>query len=303
MLRIIVTAVLILAFNTIIGLSSNSATGTEVPVQNPLSLDAHSEANFRQNNSCNEESASLRSKFPSCAPSSCDRIVLDGVFSHDDVAKLKEIAVKGMATRTSKGGPTILDLNTGYIRDSAGLINLFVNHNSLFSAEDFAAYGSIILRLKALVQSSFGADELFFTAPTFITRIDGRADWQPQGIHDEYWHTHADTASTPHYHYSGLLYLSTYNEDFAGGRLHLLKDDRNTTSQLVEPKAGRVAMFTSGWETPHFFERVTRGQRMVLSFWFTCDVKKEFQIFLDGQAHIAFGRKVKQQLEKRKVEL
>ena len=38
------------------------------------------------------------------------------------------------------------------------------------------------------------------------------------GIHDEYWHTHADMNNTAHYQYSGLLYLSTYKEDFGGGR-------------------------------------------------------------------------------------
>lgn len=37
------------------------------------------------------------------------------------------------------------------------------------------------------------------------------------GIHDEYWHPHADMNNTGHYHYSGLLYMSTYRKDFDGG--------------------------------------------------------------------------------------
>jgi hypothetical protein len=37
------------------------------------------------------------------------------------------------------------------------------------------------------------------------------------GDHDEYWHPHVDRNNTPHYHYSGLLYMSTYKEDFEGG--------------------------------------------------------------------------------------
>lgn len=37
------------------------------------------------------------------------------------------------------------------------------------------------------------------------------------GDHDEYWHPHVDRNNTPHYHYSGLLYMSTYKEDFDGG--------------------------------------------------------------------------------------
>jgi hypothetical protein len=39
------------------------------------------------------------------------------------------------------------------------------------------------------------------------------------GIHDEYWHPHADRNNTPHYHYSGLLYMSDYGKDFTGGSL------------------------------------------------------------------------------------
>lgn len=38
-------------------------------------------------------------------------------------------------------------------------------------------------------------------------------------IHDEYWHPHVDRNNTPHYHYSGLLYMSTYDNDFSGGEL------------------------------------------------------------------------------------
>jgi hypothetical protein len=70
-----------------------------------------------------------------------------------------------------------------------------------------------------VVESAFNISEglLYFTAPTFITRLDGRPDWKPSGMHDEYWHVHADTASTPHYHYSGLLYLSSFASDFEGG--------------------------------------------------------------------------------------
>jgi len=48
--------------------------------------------------------------------------------------------------------------------------------------------------------------------------LDGRAGWEPKEWHDQYWHMHADRNNTAHYHYSGLLYLSMYREDFTGGR-------------------------------------------------------------------------------------
>ena len=123
-----------------------------------------------------------------------------------------------MSQRDRIGGPTILDINTGYIRDSQGLDNLFVKSNDIYSSEDFAHYGRIIQKLKETVMETFELSVLHFTAPTFITRIDADMPWEPQGIHDEYWHPHADRNNTPHYHYSGLLYMSSYGEDFEGGK-------------------------------------------------------------------------------------
>lgn len=48
-------------------------------------------------------------------------------------------------------------------------------------------YGDTIERIRAKVQALFGLGFLKFTAPTFITRIQGREGWQPASPHDEYW--------------------------------------------------------------------------------------------------------------------
>ena len=73
-----------------------------------------------------------------------------------------------MSQRPSIGGPTILDINTGYIRDSNGLENLFYKENDIYSETDFSKYANIILKLKTMVQNSFNITNLFFTAPTFM---------------------------------------------------------------------------------------------------------------------------------------
>jgi hypothetical protein len=67
------------------------------------------------------------------------------------------------------------------VRDSNGLDNLFLRDTAVFSDEDFEHYGSIIGRLKDHVMKTFDITELYFTAPTFITRLDGRESWEPQG--------------------------------------------------------------------------------------------------------------------------
>eukprot|EP01034_Spumella_vulgaris_P029284 gene29284-36307_t len=97
------------------------------------------------------------------------------------------------------------------------------------------------------------------------------------GIHDEYWHPHADMNNTAHYHYSGLLYMSTYGEDFEGGRFKFLSNhsplpdyevlsgqvqgdftsvEANEIVELiVEPRAGRAVIFTAGPENTHRVEQ------------------------------------------------
>ena len=84
------------------------------------------------------------------------------------------------------------------------------------------------------------------------------------------------------------------------GRLFFYGQDDNSDepSEIVEPVPGRVVMFSSGAENAHRVERVTAGERFVLAFWFTCDPSREFEIFLDGAAHLEFSGKIKGQLER-----
>jgi len=109
---------------------------------------------------------------------------MDGLFPPSDIEELHNIASKGMNYRQSTGGPTILDINTGYVRDSNGLINLFSSENDVFTSDEFGRYGRIIHRLRQLLMDTFEIADMYFTAPTFITRLDGREDWQPQGQTD-----------------------------------------------------------------------------------------------------------------------
>ena len=79
---------------------------------------------------------------------------------------------------------------------------------------------------------------------------------------------HVDKANRPEYDISALLYLSTIGEDFVGG--HFAFNDSDC-DRLVEPIAGRLLTFSSGFENPHQVRRVHWGNRIVLSVWFACD--------------------------------
>jgi len=124
-----------------------------------------------------------------CRSEYCGRRVIDGAFNDSDVWKLHEIVSKAMSHRAVQNGPTILDINTGYIRDTDGLDNLFYREikNAIYSVDDFAHYGKIIRKLKDLVMDTFSVSELYFTSPTFITRLRALdSSWEPKGTVNYY---------------------------------------------------------------------------------------------------------------------
>ena len=189
--------------------------GNGINLEPGLLLDAQKDADYSQDVSCSSYKTSSTGysetdiqemQTNGCLVDQCKRVVRDGLFDENEVSALLDIARKGISTRQDVGGPTIVDINSGHIRDTNGLDNLFdESSNFNYSEDEFAQYGSIIKKLKAIIEMTFNVSNLFFTAPTFITKLDGRKGWEAQGIHDEYWHPHADRENTAHYHYSGWV--------------------------------------------------------------------------------------------------
>lgn len=99
-----------------------------------------------------------------------------------------------------------------------------------------------------------------------------------------------------------LLFVNAANyELFDDVNSHSPSDIEANTELVVEPKRGRVAIFSSGTENTHLVEPVGSGQRFVLSFWFTCDPSREFEIFLDGNAHVKFSKRFKENMLQRQA--
>ena len=64
---------------------------------------------------------------PGCSPalaSGCGRGAIHDFASAAEIATLLDVARRGMAGRTASGGPTIFDLNSGFLKDSDGLVNV-----------------------------------------------------------------------------------------------------------------------------------------------------------------------------------
>jgi hypothetical protein len=109
-----------------------------------------------------------------CHTKTCKRVVQDEFASDDEVALLRGIAEKGMLSKRSDGGPTIMDLNSGFVRDGAGVINVHRGDTRvLFTKAEYEIYKQVVERIRLTLMEEFGLKKLYFTAPTFITRLVG----------------------------------------------------------------------------------------------------------------------------------
>lgn len=231
----------------------------------------------------------------------CGRYMEDDFLSPAEVSGLMDMMKVGFESSTIAAGPAILDVDTGYLRDTS-LRNVYPAAN--FSAEQFTLYGSVFERIRVRLKQVFHLNQLYLTAPTFVARLRGGDDWQPTSPHDEYYHPHVDADNAPHYTFSGLVYLSTEGVDFTGGNFsfmtgikeeeaghepspHVVLSDiygRVADTHVIAPRAGRLLLFSSSTENLHRVARVASGDRFTFSMWYTCDPKRQFKSFLNGKA-------------------
>ncbi|ESO87050.1 hypothetical protein LOTGIDRAFT_106996 [Lottia gigantea] len=211
--------------------------------------------------------------FEDCKPKKCGRVVMDNIVSKEDARHLLMVAKKGLALGGSNGGASILDLHSGALSKDNSFINIYRliedQQINLLSETDFSIYRKVKNSIHEAITREFKIpkNKLFLTKPTFFSRMNMT---EAKSIHDEYWHGHVDKETYGSFHYTALLYLSTYKEDFTGGRFIFIDKDGNKT---VEPRLGRVSFFTSGHENLHRVERLISGVRYAITVAFTCDPK------------------------------
>lgn len=237
-----------------------------------------------------------------CTPASkdkCGRLISDTLCSREEAARLQQFAQRIMTLGGGTGGPTILDLHSGALSKKDKFISVYATLDSwsqekkdhYFPQADLDLYISVKNKIQSLIAAQFGLDKLYLTSPTFFSKIE--AHKVPKTINDEYWHVHVDRTTYGSFVYTSLLYLSDFGEDFEGGEFafvaqkngepllethsvdnddhHLFKLDNSTLFYVVQPRLGRVSLFTSGPENPHYVRKVTKGTRYALTVAFTCD--------------------------------
>ncbi|CAK1542146.1 unnamed protein product [Leptosia nina] len=224
---------------------------------------------------CSPEYMKEINVYEGCFPKKCKRFVTDTVVSSLEVDNLLFIAKKGLKYGRSLGGASIIDLHSGAMSKGQFFINIYESPNmkKLFTEDDFNLYRGVKEKVRHTIANNFGVDvdKIYLTKPTFISEITSK---NAVTKHDEYWHSHVDKETYSSFHYTSLLYLNDYNVDFEGGRFVFLDDKYNTT---IEPRKGRLSIFTSGHENLHFVERVTSGVRYAMTIAFTCDKQQSIE--------------------------
>ena len=144
-----------------------------------------------------------------------------------------------------------------------------------------------------------GSRTLYLASPSFFSKIS--AGKPPRNDNDEYWHLHIDRLQYGSFAVTTLLYLDTMSAvgsamysspthrnkaasaprgddevssgectagvDFSGGGFVFEGD----VKAVVHPSVGRLSMFTSSAENPHYVDKVRCGVRRALTIAFTCD--------------------------------
>ena len=137
-----------------------------------------------------------------------------------------------------------------------------------FLGEGAVRLVSLLLdRIQTALRGAFGESRQLFLAGALLSRLQPpprRAS--ADGASYEYSVAHVDRANVASYDYSAVLYLNNKGSGFDGGDFNFVDEGED---QLVEPRAGRCVLFSSGFEQLHRVCPVLAGNRFALAAWFT----------------------------------
>jgi hypothetical protein len=189
----------------------------------------------------------------------------------EEASTIKGVVEKALSFGGSESGTEIFDLASGAVSFGDKFLDAYAaaHPNPLLSADEASVLDSVYSRIRTTVKEQFHvSSEIYLTRPSFFSRISG--DGVAKTKNDEYWHEHVDTAQYGTFDITGLVYLSTAAKEFSGGEFTFL-DPNGTVKTVVEPRVGRLSLFTSDRENLHRVEKVQSGTRMAFTVAFTCN--------------------------------
>jgi len=197
------------------------------------------------------------------SPQSCGIMITDSLMKPCEIARLRRLAANITETIGYQSYANRESINLRWMN----LHVLFRKNktNLVLKQKDYDLIRKASLAAKAVIAHSFGLpyDQLHFYVVSQFTRYRSVVPFSE--------FRHVDKVRSPSLVVTSILWLSTVDQDFGGGRTEFLVGDypEPNTPLLVEPKVGRFAAWTSGWENPHGVMAVNWGDRLALIFAFT----------------------------------
>ncbi|KAJ3128643.1 2-oxoglutarate and iron-dependent oxygenase domain-containing protein 3 [Nowakowskiella sp. JEL0407] len=241
-------------------------------------------------------------KFKDCSPTKCGRFIKDNFITKTEAKMLIGIAEKAMHYGEAEKGVTIFDLASGGVTykdkfvDSYKMTNALheadpTNPNALLTDDEVELLQNVYGRILFEVGSAFNIKSVYLGFPNFFSRIESSTEKSDY----EFFFPHADNEIYKSFEYTAHLYLTSHDQDFSGGEFIYLDrpatphnsdikihDESNqivelkqkTRQSIIQPKTGRLQIYTSGHENLHVVEKVGKGRRYMFTVGFTCDKGK-----------------------------
>ena len=172
------------------------------------------------------------------------------------------------AAAQSAGPVSELDLTSRTLSKDRSVVSLEIENQELLTGEDWLLIKNVKNKALTLLKNKYSLENLHTTKPVRIVRLAVRDSISDK---DQHWNRQVDQNSLNQAcHYTAIVQLSTYLLEFNGGRFTFIDAD-NITITSIQPKSGRLLVYSSGAENEHYIEKMELGEAFYLKIPFTCD--------------------------------
>ncbi|XP_070492335.1 2-oxoglutarate and iron-dependent oxygenase domain-containing protein 3-like [Chironomus tepperi] len=194
-------------------------------------------------------------KHPKCI-SACKRFVTDNLMNENEIEQLQELARKLFQNHDESSEIYHINSNSIALDDVTKSI-----HDTIKSIQP-----KIIENIAQRFEISHNL--LYITSPTYFSKITNITTEYSESMHRH----HYDKEIKKNVHYTVIIFLSNYKRNFHGGRFIFVEfEKKKKKNHIVDPKAGRVVVYSAGGENTHVLENILNGNLVSLTLSFTCE--------------------------------
>lgn len=112
-------------------------------------------------------------------------------------------------------------------------------------------------------------NSLYLTEPTCFAKLTNATNEYSESMQSHRF----DKEANKHVQFSVYIFLARYKKDFSvGGRFIFIDvENKKRKNVIIDPKIGRVLVYTSGSENTHLIENIISGHLSFITLSFTCD--------------------------------